>query len=342
MNIEERIISHINYRDIFSAPVKRESLEEWLGASQSTTTHVLVDHTINNLKERGLIVELDGYLAVPGKSKIIKDQEEKIKRTKEILSRGKLGLKALSVIPFVKFIGISGSIAAENPTAPSDSSRVDLDIFIITAKNTLWVFTFFLRLIINITEALKIDTFYCMNYITDESFLEIHNKNFFTATELVNLMPIKDSKGVYDQLINENMWYKSYYHEDSVTFDSTNTGNERRNLLMQVLWPLNYLFFSMFCAMRSLKKGNLKFWADIITTFDPSKKYSFSRVTPPGGGYQYEIKKRFVELLQTNFKDVDHKMITKELFPENFKNETMVNEVGFDLKKPFASKYVSQ
>jgi hypothetical protein len=66
------------------------------------------------LKDEGLIIEKNGLLAVVGKEEIIDLQEEKSKLTQELIHKGTRLLKLLGKLPFIKFIGVSGSVAADN------------------------------------------------------------------------------------------------------------------------------------------------------------------------------------------------------------------------------------
>ncbi|MFT7239417.1 MAG: hypothetical protein ACI93L_003518 [Cyclobacteriaceae bacterium] len=207
LSYKENIICHINYRDIFNAPVLKSSLEVWMGILNQHDRNTF-DGALQELLFEELIIEKNGYLAVIGKEQIILDQPRKTALTKELIEKGKKGIGFLSAIPFVRYLGISGSLAADNPIKDCDDNHVDLDLFVITARHSMWVFVFIERIFSNIIRKVYSKHFYCFNYVTEESFLELRNQNLYTATELVNLKTLK-SKGAYESFFLNSCNYVS-------------------------------------------------------------------------------------------------------------------------------------
>ncbi|MEL6560612.1 MAG: hypothetical protein AAFQ94_20640, partial [Bacteroidota bacterium] len=129
LTLKELIVCHINYRDVFNAPVSKDALKSW------TLTHAHANETedfdsiVGELIEEQLIVEKDGYIAIVGKEQIIENQPQKVKITEELLAKGRSFIKLFSKISFIRYVGVSGSGAAENPTINS-KDHVDLDLFV--------------------------------------------------------------------------------------------------------------------------------------------------------------------------------------------------------------------
>lgn len=310
ISIKELIIVHVCYRDVFNAPVPIKSLKIWMGIRSENL--LIFNTALAELKKEGLIIEIQGYLACIAKEEIIHDQKRKSELTKQIIAKGQRGLDILSKIPFIRFVGISGSIAAENPTNDFNEKHIDLDLFVVTSKNTLWCFALLERIFTNLVRLFKGNHFYCFNYITEESFLEIYNKNFYTATELVNLSPICD-KGVLNKFISCNEWIERYYDKDSI---KGNTGFIVGNpFYLQMLAPFNYMFFALFGCLRSLKKFKLEGIRELKTTFSPNQKFNMHRISTERGGFQEVIKGRFEELLKNNFRNYYSTLLIEELFP---------------------------
>lgn len=310
ISIKELIVVHICYRDVFNAPVLIDDLKKWIGVQSSNQESF--DKALHELKEEKLVIELDSYLACPAKKEIILNQKRKSDLTHQIIKKGQRGLTLLSKIPFVKFVGISGSIAADNPTNDYKQTQIDLDLFVITAKNTLWIFVTIERIFTNVVRFFRGNHFYCLNYITDESFLEIFNKSFYTATELVNLKPVTD-KGVYVNLISCNKWVEKYYHEGCiVNVESTIKENTR---FERILAPINWMFFILFGFLRSLKRLDLAGIRELKTSFDPNQRFNMLRASNARGGYQGVVSKRFKQLFRQNFRRYYSKELMEEFFP---------------------------
>lgn len=331
LSFKQLIISHLNYRDIFNAPVSRLSLKRWVGVTEGSFAEGSFNKSIAELEDDGLICSADGYLAVKGKESIISAQKAKSVRTKSILKKGGKFLAAFSKLPFIRYVGVSGSVAAENPTM-DESGHVDLDLFVICADGSLWIVFFFERIFTNIIRLLKGDHFYCFNYVTEESFLEVYNKNFYTATELVNMKPLID-KGIYNDFIEANKWFGVYYQSDVI--EKLPHGSSRSPIIAKLLVPFNFLFYILFCLFRGIKKAKIKYAFEFLSPFDPTQKCNLKRISNPNGGYQEAIRSRFEKLFKANFAGYWDTGIVDQLFPQS-------ESFSFDTGKPLVTYEFSE
>ncbi|MGZ3945581.1 MAG: hypothetical protein ACXVJB_11605, partial [Mucilaginibacter sp.] len=101
-------------------------------------------------------------------------------------------------------IAISGSLSKN--FADDDS---DIDLFIVTAKNRLWIARTIMHCFKKLTFLIKKEHYFCMNYYIDEEDLQIHEKNIYTATEVATLMPLHGD-AVFEQFYTANCWTRSY------------------------------------------------------------------------------------------------------------------------------------
>ncbi|MBL4670060.1 MAG: hypothetical protein JKY30_12470 [Flavobacteriales bacterium] len=85
----------------------------------------------------------------------------------------------------------------------------DIDYFIITAANRLWICRSFLVLFKK-TFLLNSKKYFCVNYFVDENNLEIHDQNMFTAIEISYLIPVYN-EAIISQLKEKNSWTKDYF-----------------------------------------------------------------------------------------------------------------------------------
>ena len=202
LTLKEQIICHINYRSVFNAPVQRDALISWLFHDKNPDEIALFNTQVNELIAEKLIVESDGYFTAYSKQQVIANQPKKKALTLALIQKGHGFIRYFSKLPFIRFVGVSGSVAAENPTTNS-AAHVDLDLFVICSKKSLWVIFFFERIYTNIVRFVQGENFLCFNYVTDVSFLEVYNQNFFTATEIINIKTLVD-KGIYDEFLLKN------------------------------------------------------------------------------------------------------------------------------------------
>jgi hypothetical protein len=110
----------------------------------------------------------------------------------------------LSRFPYVRAIGISGSLSKNFADEKSD-----LDFFVITAANRLWIVRILYSLLYKIASPAGLKNWFCLNYFIDELDLEINEHNLFTAVELSTLMPLKGAH-VFRNFFHSNRWVCEY------------------------------------------------------------------------------------------------------------------------------------
>lgn len=100
--------------------------------------------------------------------------------------------------PFVRAV-LSGSLSKHVMKPDSD-----IDFFIITAPEKLWV----CRALLTAYKKLLLGNShrnFCLNYFIDSNNLEIPDKNIFTATEIVFLLPMYNYS-LYEKFMAKNKW----------------------------------------------------------------------------------------------------------------------------------------
>jgi predicted nucleotidyltransferase len=105
-------------------------------------------------------------------------------RAKKLLPKAARIGAFIHKFPFVRAVGISGSLSKNYADA-----KADIDYFIIAKGNRLWIARTFLHLFKKLTFLVGRQHFYCMNYFVDEKALLIKEQNIYSATEVVTLLP---------------------------------------------------------------------------------------------------------------------------------------------------------
>ena len=106
--------------------------------------------------------------------------------------------------PYVEAVGISGSLSKQYYDNESD-----IDFFVITKPNKLWICRTLLMLYKKIF-LLNSRKYFCVNYFVSSNQMEIEEKNRFTATELKTLIPMQ-GKTIFKQFYQNNQWVKGYF-----------------------------------------------------------------------------------------------------------------------------------
>jgi len=133
----------------------------------------------------------------------IKKRLAKEKEAKKYYKKLPFFVNMISKFPFVRGIAISGSLS--KGVMYEDG---DIDYFIITAKDRLWICRTFLVLFKKIF-LFNSKKYFCVNYFVDENNMNIIDKNMFTAIEVTHLMPVFNQELV-DQLKTKNNWTTSF------------------------------------------------------------------------------------------------------------------------------------
>lgn len=123
---------------------------------------------------------------------------------KRILIKAKKKARFIAKFPYVQAVGVSGSLSKGYYDSESD-----IDFFVITKPNKLWICRTLLMLYKKIF-LLNSKKYFCVNYFISSNQLEIEEKNRFTATELKTLIPMQ-GKAVFDQFYQSNSWLKTYF-----------------------------------------------------------------------------------------------------------------------------------
>jgi predicted nucleotidyltransferase len=123
-------------------------------------------------------------------------------------------LKLLSLLPQVKLIGLSGSLAMQN--AKEDD---DIDLFIITAKNRLWtarLVAVFLSIVLGLKRprgVKKAPNRICLNLFFDLADLAVpkQKRSEFVAHEVLQMKPLVDKDNTYILFLQVNRWVYRFF-----------------------------------------------------------------------------------------------------------------------------------
>ncbi|HWY79633.1 MAG TPA: hypothetical protein VNW29_04715 [Candidatus Sulfotelmatobacter sp.] len=250
---EQAILTTLLYSDIFSFPLTKDELWQFLIAKEKVT-RVVFDSSLHSLKKH--ISLQNGYYCILGREAIISKRMQQLPEVAKKLQCAHFVASKLAAIPSILFIGITGGLAVENVTAHDD-----IDLVIITKKETL----FMTRLLIIATlEKLGLRRFrnqkntadtICTNLLFDETALSWFGKNqdIYTAREIAQIKPLFERKGVYQKFLTANIWIKRFVPNSSprkglptslhkslfiqmILSISTNTIFEAFSRLIQMSW----------------------------------------------------------------------------------------------------------
>jgi hypothetical protein len=200
--LNSSILNTLAYFDLFQYPLSQEEIHSFLG--QRTSPEVLAEELDRLTFGRLLFRRGPWYSLRDGEV----PHEKRIASNRcalPLVDRARRNARFLYCFPFVRGIGISGSLSKNCADSTSD-----IDYFIITRKDRLWICRTLMHLFKKLTFLTGHQRFFCMNYYVDESAFQIEEKNIFTATELVTLIPVLGSQTMGD-FFSANQWVNAYF-----------------------------------------------------------------------------------------------------------------------------------
>lgn len=194
------VLKTLLYFSIFKYPLTIEELFIFSDIASKKEMNT----QLNFLLEKGIIFKFERFYTDSNDMSLIKRRLEGNLMAEQIMPKAKKVAKLISKFPYVESVNISGSLSKGFYDKDGD-----IDFFIITKPNRLWVSRTFLILYKKIL-LLNSRKYFCVNYFISSNQLEISEKNRFTATELLTLIPLY-GKNVFNSFIKENKWHNLYF-----------------------------------------------------------------------------------------------------------------------------------
>jgi len=165
-------------------------------------------------------------------------------------------LDKIVISSFVKFVGVSGSVASEFA-----KEEDDIDLFIVVKNDTVWIYRFLLYIRnlfqnnIRAKGSPDVKDKLCINYLVEERGLEFES-DIFNLNELIYLKPIYN-RNYLNVILLLNNWLKEKYliTDKFLGKDRLKVGDVKdvmkRNYF---LIPLNFISFILQLTFMIVKK----------------------------------------------------------------------------------------
>ncbi|PTQ95126.1 hypothetical protein C8P68_106341 [Mucilaginibacter yixingensis] len=196
-SINRNILATLAYFDMFSYPLTRVEILLYL---QQKYYQPDVDAALRYMVASRAIYRFGDYYTLRNDPTLISRRITGNRKAGELIKIAHRVSDLLIRFPYVRGIAISGSLSKNYADDESD-----VDLFIITAKNRLWIARSFMHLLKKLSFLFNKQHYFCMNYYVDEEQLEITEKNIYTAIEVVTLMPLQGDS-VFESFYAENTW----------------------------------------------------------------------------------------------------------------------------------------
>jgi len=207
---KESILKTLLYSDIFDYPLSKEEIWKFLISKNKEDKQSILKYL--NLKNN-VFDHKSNFYFIKGREEMVKKRQEKEKYSLEKIKFAKKIIQKISLIPTVYFIGISGALAMKNSNKDDD-----IDLFVITAKNSVWTTRFIIVIILNLLKVYRkrsnknVSNKICLNMLIDDSALAFpKNRNdLYTAHEIAQIIPVFNKNKTYEKFLNSNIWINNF------------------------------------------------------------------------------------------------------------------------------------
>lgn len=196
------IIRTVLYFSVFSYPLTMPELFENSAVSVSYAEY---SQLVKDLISNNLLKEKDGFIfSTQVSEKDIERRKKGNQGAKDIMPLAWKYSRKIAKFPFVEGLCLSGALSKNYYDEDGD-----IDFFIITSPNRLWLCRSFLILRYKMLPASK-KKYWCTNYFISAEDLSIPDKNMFTATELAFLFPTVNYTA-YQAIMGANSWHRKNF-----------------------------------------------------------------------------------------------------------------------------------
>ncbi len=236
MTLQDSVLKTLKYSDHFGFPLKLSEIHFRLISSEPCLRRQAcslerVFGTLQLMLKNKIIYQTQDYYHLPGKKSLVARRVNRFKSSSPQLLRARSLSKKLSLIPFIKAIYLTGSLAMFN-----SESNSDIDFMIITKEGRLWTTRFILTAYTTFLGlrrtpgSQKFAGKLCLNlYLTPDSYLlPTHKQSLYTAYELIQAVPVYDPEGTRTALLAANPWIKNFLANFT---DPSRPGLEGQNIL---------------------------------------------------------------------------------------------------------------
>jgi hypothetical protein len=156
----------------------------------------------------GKIEQQNGFYFLSGRKELVALRQKRYRVSLAMLRKCRKYLWALRFFPYLRAVAISGSLALLN----SDENS-DIDLFLITKKNRIWVSRFLVSLYFQILGQRRYERHikgrFCLNHYLSEDSEIRQDKNLYTAVEYASLLPVLGKEELI-KFWRKNSWLQQF------------------------------------------------------------------------------------------------------------------------------------
>jgi hypothetical protein len=293
--LDQSIIKTLIYYDIFNYPLKAREIFQFLNTGLVTEKEVIT--TLNSLAGQQYLYRFGEFYSLQPDEANVHKRLKGNKEAEKYLPAAQNMAGLISKFPFVRAVMASGSLSKNYMDENSD-----LDFFVVTAPDRLWVSRTLLVLYKRIFLR-NSHKFFCANYFVDSEHLEIEEKNLFTATELATVIPLQGAE-YYQQLLRKNQTWLLQYFPNFTPRCSAEVPPAEAGLLKKVMETTINIFFGG-ALERLFMRVTRRRWKNLYEgSYDAADfRIAFKTKKYASKNHPRNFQKKVMELYQQKLED---------------------------------------
>ena len=198
-NLRQAIFETFVYADIFDYPLAAPEVVRYV------TTPASAEEVLQILERSatdGQLVRGNEYFALPNREAIFSLRERREAIAREKWSATRRYVRWLALLPYVRMVGVTGTLAVNNVEAEDD-----IDVFIVTEPGRLWLCRALVIAVVRLTRLAGDEL--CPNYFVSTNQLAFPDRSFFSAREIAQMVPLY-GPNTYDHVRQMNRWVEEF------------------------------------------------------------------------------------------------------------------------------------
>lgn len=292
IDLKEGCLLTLKYFGYFRYPLTLEEIHRFcpVMASLEETSDAL-----NELAGEGTVYYDDPFYLPRINDEWVETRLKGNEKALRMLARSGRYTSIIASFPFVRGVAISGSLSKYYA-----SEDADIDYFIVTATERLWIARTLLHLFKKVTFITGHQHYFCMNYFVDASAMRITHRNLYSAVEVATLLPVYHVP-VIRELFRRNEWTREYLPNHPGLSDFDFVLAEKRQPLKRLIELVIDMLFPRRLNLALMKLTDWKWRRKWRRSGYPAADYDHAFLTGPhvSKNHPLDYEKRILEALES-------------------------------------------
>lgn len=223
IEVQEAISKTLAYFDIFDYPLTIEELKQFLWFAKKLDDMDFFNNLQTMLDNKHIFCKHNFYF-LKDRQENVKKRQLKVKLLEQKMAIAKRAIDKLRKVPFLRAVFVCNNVAFGFPNEDSD-----IDVFMVTQKNYIWLVRFFSTIILKFfrlrTSKHNHKDKVCLSFYATDNNLNLENlrmkkrADIYLVYWLLRLVPIYDPDNLYNSIIRANKWLGEYVSVKNFNYD---------------------------------------------------------------------------------------------------------------------------